>query len=150
MNLCKNGHNLDETLKIENGVKRCRICRNESAKRSRDKCKERQRLWQRNSYKNNPDTWKSKALKLKFGITLEQFNQMYNDQQGKCKICNRTSEETGDSRRLAVDHCHKTGIIRGLLCGNCNRGLGAFQDSEELLALAAKYLSNSCISPDFW
>lgn len=60
-------------------------------------------------------------------------------QQGeRCAICDEIRAE--DKKRLAIDHCHETGYIRGLLCHRCNLGLGSFRDSVELLLSAAAYL----------
>jgi hypothetical protein len=75
------------------------------------------------------------ALKAKYGISLEQYERMYEDQGGECAIC-------GDAYPvLAVDHCHKTTEVRGLLCTACNMGLAAFKDRLELLSLAQEYLA---------
>ena len=60
-------------------------------------------------------------------------------QDGKCAICG-VREAYAPRKRLAVDHDHRTGAIRGLLCGNCNAGLGQFKDNPELLAAAIRYL----------
>ena len=77
-------------------------------------------------------------LKRRFGITLDDFNEMYKNQGGKCLICDAT--ESMSSHRLAVDHCHITGKIRGLLCKSCNVALGGFKDNIESLKKAIKYL----------
>lgn len=77
-------------------------------------------------------------LKARFGITLEQYEEMYASQDGKCLICG--VQESVQGHRLAVDHCHTTGKIRGLLCKSCNVGLGNFYDNPELLKNAAKYI----------
>jgi hypothetical protein len=76
-------------------------------------------------------------LKREFGITLAEYDQILKHQKGRCAIC----EEKPFKRRLAVDHCHKSGLVRGLLCMRCNRALGKFQDSTELVVNAAKYVS---------
>lgn len=60
------------------------------------------------------------ALKSTYGITEEQYLQLLAEQNGGCAICGKPPGK----RQLAVDHCHKTGVIRGLLCGRCNLGLG--------------------------
>lgn len=85
----------------------------------------------------------SSRLKRAFNITVDQFNQLLAAQNGVCAICG--AEETvrrrsGDKIRLAVDHCHVTGKVRALLCSNCNKGLGSFKDSPELLRKGADYL----------
>lgn len=73
-------------------------------------------------------------LKHRYGITLVDYNEMLVEQDSRCKICN--IETTG----LVVDHCHNSGEVRGLLCGNCNKGLGLFKDSPERMERAAQYI----------
>jgi predicted nucleic acid-binding Zn ribbon protein len=86
------------------------------------------------------------ALKRNFGLTLEQYEGMYLAQDGKCAICNQpeTANNNYDkvTRRLAVDHCHKTGKIRQLLCTLCNQGLGSFKDDPVLIQAAIEYLKS--------
>ena len=80
----------------------------------------------------------------KYGLTVEDYDRMLKEQNGKCLIC--LSEEacrTYASYSLFVDHCHETGKVRGLLCHHCNSGLGHFKDSEELLKKAIGYLNES-------
>lgn len=90
----------------------------------------------------NTDTGSYKRLnrlyKHKYGITLVDYNIMFNNQEGKCDICNIHQEKL--QIKLAVDHCHKTGEIRSLLCSKCNIGLGFFNDNLELMELAATYI----------
>lgn len=77
-------------------------------------------------------------LKRYYGITLEFYNQMMRNQNNKCAVCEISQ---GDSdRRFSVDHCHTTGRIRGLLCTNCNRGLGLLKDDPKLIESAIRYL----------
>src|SRR5262245_2410737 len=79
----------------------------------------------------------------KLGCTPEQYQKLLVKQDGKCAICG-TSEghrsRYGKTCRLSVDHDHKKGIVRGLLCNNCNRGLGRFKDSVTVLEAAVRYL----------
>lgn len=77
----------------------------------------------------------------RYGITNEQYQEMLKSQNGTCKICK--GPETMKGRSLAVDHCHTTGQVRGLLCGKCNQGLGSFRDSPELLGSAVQYIESS-------
>ena len=77
-------------------------------------------------------------LKKRFGITIEEYNKMYDAQDGKCLICEAT--ESVFNHRLAVDHCHTSGKIRGLLCKACNVGLGNFKDNKSYLQKAIAYL----------
>lgn len=83
------------------------------------------------------------ALNRKFKITSEDYNQILQSQNGACAIC--CQEEThvyrsGKKKELAVDHCHKTNRIRGLLCFNCNQALGRFKDDPERMKRAIEYL----------
>jgi hypothetical protein len=75
-----------------------------------------------------------------YGITLEDYDRMYDEQNGRCAIC-RTNTPGGPGERFCVDHCHSTGTVRGLLCNNCNRALGHFKDDALLLQQAIKYLN---------
>jgi hypothetical protein len=80
------------------------------------------------------------GIKLKkYDITKEQYDEMFNKQQGKCHICDKHQSEL--LRPLCIDHSHKTNKVRGLLCDRCNRGLGVFQDDVKLLLKAIEYLS---------
>jgi len=74
-------------------------------------------------------------LKRTYGLTADQVEQMQREQESKCAICKETF--VGSPH---VDHDHVTGANRMLLCGDCNRGLGMFKDSPELLKTAASYL----------
>jgi hypothetical protein len=72
-------------------------------------------------------------LKTQYGITIEQYDEMVLAQNGKCLICK-------NERKLVVDHSHVTGIVRGLLCNSCNRGIGYLQDNPEVTKEAVIYL----------
>lgn len=73
----------------------------------------------------------------KYGISPEQYLQMYQEQGGKCKICGK---ELPDGEYLHIDHNKDTGEVRGLLCGKCNRGLGIFDELPENFIKAVEYL----------
>ncbi len=77
------------------------------------------------------------AYKHRYGITIEEFNRMVAGQNGLCAICLAPAK---NGRNLFVDHCHKTGALRGLLCSECNLGIGSLKDSRDVLLNAAKYL----------
>lgn len=87
--------------------------------------------------KAKPEHYRNFELQRNYGITSEEYDQMYYDQDGLCLIC---SEEEPGGRLMPVDHCHATGKVRGLLCANCNRGLGLFKDDPDRLLAAAMYL----------
>ncbi len=85
----------------------------------------------RKRYRNNPvisKVQKVARVKRKYGLTLEQIEQMRLDQNNQCKTCKREFVKTPH-----VDHNHKTGEVRGLLCGPCNRALGLLQENIETL-----------------
>lgn len=89
---------------------------------------------------------KNSRLKNRFNITFDQFNSMLIEQNYVCKICKKSETAVYKykgqikTKDLAVDHCHVTNKVRGLLCSNCNRALGHFKDSEENLFAAIEYL----------
>lgn len=100
--------------------------------------------YQRQWRNNNPEKAKSNELKKMFGITLQEYEALFDKQNGLCAICKgkeTTKSHDGAPRRMPVDHCHKTGRIRGLLCTQCNRGLGMFGDERSRLLAAAEYLA---------
>jgi len=103
-----------------------------------NKCKQCQIQLNRVRRKADPGKYKDMDLKQTFGINLEQYNSMFYNQQGKCAICLVHQSEL--KKALSVDHCHTTNLVRGLLCGNCNQGLGHFKDSTTSLARAMEYL----------
>jgi hypothetical protein len=82
----------------------------------------------------NPEYWKNHHLKKKYGITGEQWQEMYDKQDGLCAICK-------ENEATCVDHCHDTGEIRGLLCRTCNTGIGHLNDDPALLKAAIHYLT---------
>jgi hypothetical protein len=79
-------------------------------------------------------------LRRIFGLSLDDYERMLAEQGGVCALCGSPPGNDLRTRHLAVDHCHETGRIRGLLCGGCNRALGFFKDDPELLDRAAAYL----------
>lgn len=73
----------------------------------------------------------------RLGVSREQYAALVTEQGGRCLIC--LLPETAVNKNLSIDHCHESGIIRGLLCRSCNIGLGAFKDDPILLNRAAEY-----------
>jgi len=76
------------------------------------------------------------AIKRHFGIDQKEYEMILEKQDFKCAICLKLKS----SKNLDIDHCHKSGKVRGLLCRPCNMGLGYFKDSPNLLTKAADYL----------
>ena len=76
-----------------------------------------------------------------YGLCKEDFERILAEQEGKCVICGFEFTEECKSTRPHVDHCHDSGEVRGLLCGNCNAGLGQFKDDTQKLQSAIEYLT---------
>ena len=85
---------------------------------------------------HDPDFRESERLRRLYGITLAEKIAMYEAQLGECAICNCSIDE----RAAHVDHCHDTGVVRGLLCSRCNKALGLLNDDVEIALSAYKYL----------
>ena len=89
----------------------------------------------------NPDIFFNYWYKSKYNISLDEYNSMFIKQGGRCKICDKHQDSL--SKRLCVDHDHTTGKVRGLLCINCNSGIGKLGDDPVLVKKALDYLSNN-------
>lgn len=128
----------------------------DQAKAWRERVKEERNARLREKYKNDPEyrarmklyatrtyeRQKSKnfirALRLRrYGLTLTQYDEMLAKQAGLCAICLTPPKQ---NEHLAVDHCHASGAVRGLLCRACNTGLGFYKDDVELMKAAIAYL----------
>ncbi len=86
-------------------------------------------------------TYYNAHLKSRYGITINDYNCLLEKQNKKCAICDMTLNSNSKTKHLCVDHDHKTGKVRGLLCGNCNRLLGNAKDNVEILQKAIEYLN---------
>jgi Recombination endonuclease VII len=116
--------------RLQSSCKRCDVERNAIwQKRNPEKCR----------IKSN--RWAYKKQYTQVQISSEDRQTLFNKQEGKCAICGRSEQQL--HCRLAVEHCHNTNKIRGLLCGSCNRGLGLFQDNPDRLQKAAIYLKDT-------
>lgn len=107
--------------------------------------KEGKNAYMREYRKKNKGLFKHYDLMKSYGISLDRFNEMLECQDGKCAICGnpetKVDYRTKEPRALAVDHNHDTGEIRGLLCSDCNTGIGLLQDNVLLLQKAIEYIS---------
>jgi len=121
----------------------CKACHSERGKTYREKHREKIRTWMRRYHAMNPALWKHAVLKNKYGISLDEFKQMVQRQKGRCAICKIRHRDMpkGKSRhtKFHVDHCHKTGRIRALLCFHCNRRLDVLA-TPKILRNSALYL----------
>ena len=94
--------------------------------------------WNKKFYESNPDLRWANHLKTNYGITPDAYNEMFAKQGGCCDICGE--HQTEFTRRLCVDHDHETGVVRSLLCGPCNTGIGQFGDDIATVREALNYL----------
>jgi hypothetical protein len=85
----------------------------------------------------NPEKIIDQGLKQRYYITLKDYSDLFQKQNGVCAICGTP----GGKKRLCVDHDHQTGKVRGLLCDNCNVGIGRLKDNSELCHRASLYLA---------
>ena len=93
--------------------------------------------WKNPEYRKD-DIERARMLSLKrnYSISIEEYNELFTKQGGVCAICGRESKKS-----LGVDHEHKTGKVRGLLCSNCNTAIGQLNDDPKLLLKAIAYLT---------
>lgn len=139
-------------------IKKCTVCKelkeetyyynSTNAKDGKQpRCKEcdskaRKKYYELNEKSLEKRTERGKRYKYKkYGITPEEYRILNESQKECCAICN-SKETRSTSTELSVDHCHTTGKIRGLLCNNCNRGLGMLGDSVESISRALVYLTS--------
>lgn len=137
--------NEDSYSGYRNSMKHCYLCSQDKEDSSfYDRaivCKpchnKRGRVWAQNN-KDKVSNYAYKGrIRRQYNLSEEEYKVLYEKQKGACKICSLVPNK----KRLHVDHCHSTGNVRGLLCENCNRGLGMFKDNINLLKSAQDYLS---------
>lgn len=160
--LCIRGHDTYIVGRNKQGL--CRACDKENSKQYREKNPEQAyaatRIWAKNNsykaikivrdwqkqypHKVKEGMWKQYGITNKDGSKFTQldYDRLYQIQQGKCSICKRHSTEF--TRNLSVDHDHKTGFVRGLLCVNCNRDLRIVENNGFVIK-ANLYLEESII-----
>jgi len=122
----------NRTVNAEQERERCRIYYNRNLEKERHRKREYSAADRRREMKHR--------LKRQYGITLEDYETLLIHQGGGCAICQTEGCSTG--YKLAVDHDHENGVVRGLLCMSCNTALGRLNDSTELLLRAVAYLEN--------
>ncbi len=129
------------TKKLKSGFDAtCRACRSARRRVWREENLERSREIDRQQYRRTRGRNRDYILRTKYGITLEQYQQKSERQEGLCALCGKTPVGRGKDNVLHVDHDHDTNVTRDLLCSTCNSGLGFFQDNPELLEAAVAYL----------
>ena len=120
------------TLLVFSCIRRAMSTRKEWRKINPHEVKRLKRL----KIKRDEPTYRDSQLRTKYGITLIQYDAMLQVQKGVCAVCCLPSK----GKRLAVDHDHATGIVRGLLCTNCNTMIGHARDTADILLNAVRYL----------
>ena len=122
---------------------------------NRETLREKNKLYQKNNtrkvresrrrrYLNGgKETMRKKKLQKRYGITFEQYEQMFQNQNGLCAVCGKPEARkfNGVITFLTIDHCHKTKKVRELLCHKCNITIGMADENIEILASAIKYLT---------
>jgi len=141
---------------ISNDKKQCNKCKqfkpftDFGVSQKRPSCKKCYYKWHK-EYLNRPGRkekerqyFLSGYFKRTYGITFEEYQEMVVKQNNCCAICmvpeTRLDHRTNKPQQLHVDHCHKTGKVRGLLCSRCNTGLGKFEENILLFESCIKYL----------
>lgn len=141
-------------------MKRCTVCKEEKeyscyhkSKQTKDgygyRCIDCDKLARQDYRDANEERFRQvsrkKQLKHKYGLSQEDYQSMLEDQSFGCAICetknpNGATSNSDFMKHFAVDHCHDSGRVRGLLCSACNRALGFLQDSPKILSRALDYL----------
>jgi len=91
----------------------------------------------------NKETQRDRYLQRTYGITENEYNAIILHQNNSCLLCNKEFSSVWGPDAPVVDHCHKHGHVRGILCNECNRGLGYFKDNPIALRKAAKYIEEN-------
>lgn len=135
-------------MKVPPGMKHCPICNRDLPLESfykvkKDRfgrfayCKECTQARNRSRTAKDRRKW---HLNGKFGLSLEEYQRMHEQQNGVCAICEKHPAGRPPNHILHVDHCHITGKVRVLLCFKCNQALGAMDDDPRTLSRAVEYL----------
>lgn len=127
-------------------TKVCSKCGKSPATKTRSWCKDCIKQYDKSRYNENPEQvmqrtkeyyhdnidkslkdamWRK--MRLRYGLTKEGFDELLNDQSGRCAVCNKPLDE-----HLHVDHCHKTNKVRGLVCGKCNNSISVVEQSNDM------------------
>jgi hypothetical protein len=109
-------------------------------RRTNKSCKECHKINCKRRWHGYSAVKKASTRVKKYGITVDEFMKLCEAHNGKCAIC---GVEPKTKRGLHIDHCHDTGVIRGLLCNGCNTGIGLLQESPEIMTKAIEYLLRS-------
>lgn len=132
----------------------CKACEAESFKtpKRREQIRLRTKKYRDNLKKTNLQEVRRKErecnIRRKYGISISEYDELVKGQNGVCAICNNHPTNSC-GKKLHIDHCHTTGKIRGLLCGQCNTALGSFKDDINVIRNAINYLVKNACSNEF-
>jgi len=129
----------EEEIAADRRYERIRVARwrNALPEDKKNELTKKSSSWRAANPERQKKSWKSWWLKTNYGITIEDYDEMVEAQEGRCLICIEPTD------KLVVDHDHETGKVRGLLCSACNTGIGHLKDSTERLFSAIDYLTKS-------
>lgn len=144
-NSCKLEKAFDQFFKAKNSSDGyytiCKACKKKRTYEWRDNNRDLYNAGARAWGQANPERRYTHEIKRRYGCTLEQYNAMLTAQGGACAICSKLHNPAEKRGRLYVDHCHKSGKVRALLCRGCNSMLGYALDDTRVLAEAIAYLT---------
>ncbi len=126
---CSRGHVAERWV----STRTCVECGRMASRKWRRAHPQTARSWERRWRANNQEYQVERDALRKYGLSAEDHKQMISQQRGRCLICR-------EEKKLEIDHCHDTGKVRGLLCHNCNTGVGMLGDSVLTIIRAATYL----------
>jgi len=118
----------------------CKECYNIRSRKNWHKYKEKDNKRKREYHRKHPEQARSRHLHCRYGITLDDYNNIFKEQNGRCAICGRHQMEL--KNKLYIDHNHVTGAIRGLLCSKCNSVIGLVFEDVNILKEVICYLKN--------
>jgi hypothetical protein len=142
--VCKICGFVGEKVLFRHRTKVCLSCWPSYRSKQRGKYKKQIKNYNKQYSSSHRDYYKNIDLKRRYGITLDGWNILYNNQLGCCAVCGEYIDKT--TTRICVDHDHATGKIRGLLCKNCNLMLGYAKDNILILDQAKEYLIKNNVS----
>lgn len=123
---CKRGHDPSYYKKMPNGPPVCIMCKRENAAKYRV------------NVKGNPEYIIRRRVE-RYGIDVDGYKALIEKQNGRCPICGKKIT----LKNSHIDHCHESGVVRGVLCISCNTGIGFFKDSIDVLGKAITYLERN-------
>lgn len=120
----------------------CKFCRHQNDRKKEAKTFLNECEFWHKLNSNTTERLRVKQIQNNFSISFEEALSLYHkSQNGCCSVCKKTKVE--NKKELSIDHCHVTGKIRGILCSNCNSGIGLLKDSIDILELAIEYLKQN-------